>query len=71
MNLPTKIYTEKEVERAKRSSKIVGWIQGAGVVLGGAIVWNMLGWIPTVLVVGAVGYVGYKLLSRSPDKPAE
>lgn len=71
MNLPAKIYTEKEVERAKRSSKVIGWIQGAGVVLGASIVWNMLGWIPTVLVVGAVGYVGYKLLSRSSNKPEE
>lgn len=71
MNLPAKIYTEKEVERAKRSSKVIGWIQGAGVVLGASIVWNMLGWIPTVLVVGAVGYVGYKLVSRSSNKPEE
>jgi hypothetical protein len=67
VNLPTKIYTETELARAKKTSKVIGWIQGAGVVIGGTIVLNLLGWIPTVLVIGGVGYVGYKLLSSGSD----
>ncbi|MFT5434424.1 MAG: hypothetical protein ACI9OJ_005137 [Myxococcota bacterium] len=67
MNLPAKIYTETELTRAKKTSKIVGWVQGAGVVIGGAIIWNMFSWIPAVLVIGGVGYVGYKLLSSGSD----
>lgn len=67
MNLPAKIYTETELARAKKTSKVIGWFQGAGAVVGGAIVLNLLGWIPTVLVIGGVGYVGYKLLSSGSD----
>ena len=29
MNLPEKIYTEKEVARAKATAQVVGWAQGA------------------------------------------
>lgn len=67
MNLPVKIYTENELARAKKTSKMVGWAQGAGVVIAGAMVLNLLGWIPTVVVVGGVAYVGYKLLSGGSD----
>jgi len=70
MNLPAKIYTEKDLERARTTSKVVGWLQGAGVVIGGAIVLNVLGWIPTVVVVGGVAYVGYRLM-RGPKKEDE
>jgi hypothetical protein len=70
MNLPEKIYTEKDVERARSSAKMIGWAQGAGVVVGGAIVLNLLGWIPVVLGVGAVGWVLYKMVSR-PKKAGE
>ncbi len=71
MNLPAKIYSEKDLARAKRTSKLVGWAQGAGVVIVGGIVLNMLGWIPTLLVIGGVGYVGYRLLSSgSADSDA-
>ncbi len=68
MNLPAKIYTEKDLASAKQKSKVIGWLQGAGVVVGGTIVLNMLsGWIPIVLVIGGVAYVGYRLLTRGSD----
>lgn len=63
MNLPQKTYTEKELTRAKTSSKVVGWLQGAGVVIGGGILLNLLGWIPVVIGLGAVGWVVFKLMS--------
>ena len=65
MNLPAKIYTENDLTKAKSRGKIVGWIQGAGAVIVAGMVLNLLGWIPTIVVVGGVGYLAYKLLSRS------
>ena len=71
-NLPEKIYTEADVERAKTTAQVVGWAQGAGVVIGGAILWNLLGWIPVVLGVGAVGWIGWKIFgSKSTDEPED
>lgn len=71
MNLPEKIYTAKEVERAKDKAQVVGWLQGAGVVVGGAILWNLLGWIPVLIAIVAVGWVMVKLLSRPKGKDEE
>ena len=60
-NLPDKIYTEAQVERARNTAQLVGWLQGAGVVIGGAVLWNLMGWIPMLIGVGAVMWVLYKL----------
>lgn len=70
-DLPEKIYTEAEVERVRSSSRIVGWLQGAGVVIGGAVLWNLLGWIPVLLVLGAVAWVLYKLFGPKGDRGAD
>lgn len=71
MNLPSKIYSEKDMTHAKSSAKLVGWVQGAGVVLGGAILWNLLGWIPFAIGVAGLGWLGYKLLTRGTDEDVE
>lgn len=71
MNLPQKIYTEKDLTRAKSSAQVVGWLQGAGVVIGGAILWNLLGWIPVLIGLVAVGWVLIKLLSRPKNADAD
>ncbi len=68
MNLPEKIYTESELVRAKTTSRVVGWLQGAGVVLGAAILWNLLGWIPVVIGVGAVGWILYKIFGGPKEE---
>lgn len=67
MTLPEKIYTERDVTRARRKGKAIGWLQGGGVVVGGALILNFLGWIPTVLVLIVIGYGLYKLLSKKPS----
>jgi hypothetical protein len=69
MNLPEKIYTERDIARVKSSAKMVGWAQGAAVVLGGSILLNLLGWIPVVLGVGAAGYVLYKVIGPKDKDP--
>ena len=65
MNLPVKQYTETDIASARQKGKVVGWLQAAAVIIGGSMVLNLLGWIPTVLAVGAVGYGGYKWMTRS------
>jgi hypothetical protein len=71
VNLPDKIYTKKEVERAKDTAQIVGWLQGAGVVVGGLVLWNLLGWIPLLVVVVAVGWLMLKLLGGKKQDDEE
>jgi len=71
MNLPEKIYTEKEVTRAKNSAQVVGWVQGAGAVVAVGIAWKLLGWIPVLLVVGAVVWVLYRVLGGGKDENEE
>jgi len=66
-DLPEKRYTKQEVERAKATSQVVGWAQGAGAVVAGVIVLKFLGWIPALVVLGAVIWVLYKLFSH-PEK---
>ncbi len=70
MNLPEKVYSEKELTRAKTTSRVVGWVQGGAMVLGGAILWNLMGWIPVVVGVVAGGWLLTKLLS-GPKKDGE
>ena len=71
MNLPEKVYTESELTRARTTSKVVGWLQGGAAVLGGAILWNLMGWIPVVVGVVAGGWLLTKLLSRPKGEVEE
>ncbi len=64
MNLPEKTYTEHEITRAKSASHVKGWLEGAGTVVGGAILLKFLGWIPALIGVVAVAWVLYKLLAK-------
>ena len=71
MNLPEKVYTEKELTRAKTTGRVVGGLQGGAVVLGGAILWNLLGWIPVIIGVVVVIWVLLKLMSRPNNQEEE
>ena len=71
MTLPQKIYTQTEVTRAKNTAQVVGWAQGAGAVVVAAVAWRLLGWIPVVLVLGAVAWVLYKLLAGGKGDEGE
>ena len=72
MGLPEKVYTERDLVRARRKSKAVGWLQGGGVVFGGAVILNIIGnalwWIPTILILAALGY---GLLKRASKKRSD
>lgn len=67
MNLPAKRYTEAQLEKARNRERMIGWLQGAGVVVGSAVLWNLLGWIPVLLVLVAVGWVVVKVLGGSDE----
>ncbi len=59
------LYTDRDLTRARRKAKAVGWVQGGGAVLAVGVVYSIIGWIPTILVLGVVAYGIYRLL-RSP-----
>ena len=67
MGLPEKIHTDRDLERAETKGRDIGWLQGGIVVLVGGMILNVVGWIPTMVIVGVVGYVAYKMLSKSKD----
>ena len=73
MNLPQKIYTDAEVERAKNTSQLVGFAQGVGAMIVLGIGLKLLGWIPVLVVLGGVAWVLYKLLfgGKEPQEGGE
>lgn len=71
-NLPEKVYTEAQVDRARNTAQFVGWLQGAGVVIAGAVVWNLMGWVPVLIGLGAVLWVLYKVFGpKGDDSPVD
>jgi hypothetical protein len=63
-NLPS-VYSDKDLENARTKGQLIGWVQGTAVGVIGMILLKLVGWIPTVLILGAGGFVLYKLLSGS------
>jgi hypothetical protein len=59
------LYTKSDLEKARTKGQLVGWVQGGAVVLAGAVLLSFLGWIPTLVVLGAGGFLIYKLTSSS------
>ena len=71
MNLPEKLYTKKDVDNAGTKGRVVGWLQGAAVGVGGFLLMGFVGWIPIILVLGLVGYLGFKLLFGRSSKESD
>ena len=66
-NLPT-LYSQKDVENARTKGQIVGWVQGAVIGIAGMLLLGLVGWIPTLVILGVGGFVLYKLLSGPSKK---
>ena len=64
-NLPEKRHTDEDLELARTKGRVLGWVQGGGAVILGGIVLNLVGWLPAVLVLGAVAWIAYKLVTRA------
>jgi len=60
--------TKQELENARTKGQVIGWIQGAGAVLALGLAVKFLGWIPMIVVGGAVLYLGYRLFSGGKSK---
>ena len=58
------LYTDRDLIRARRKSKALGWVQGGAAVIAIGFVYNLIGWIPTVAVLALVAFGVYKLVSR-------
>ena len=62
-NLP-ELFTQREIDKTRRRHRWLGRVEGvAGIVAFGAIM-NLVGWVPSLLVLAIVGYVVWKLLSK-------
>ncbi|MEM6648585.1 MAG: hypothetical protein AAF730_20265 [Bacteroidota bacterium] len=55
-------YSQRDLEQAKQRSKSIGWVQGGAVVFAAMLGFQLLGWIPLLLLLAGVGYVGYKFI---------
>jgi len=59
-----KPYTRSDVESARTRGQLIGWVQGAGAAIAIGVVFSLIGWIPTVLLAGGVGYLVYRALFK-------
>ena len=70
-------YSRQEMDKARRRHRIVGRIEGIAAAVVAGTIFNFLGWIPTVLVLGVAGYLIYRFVlkprksSRSPGASEE
>ena len=71
VNLPEKYHTDEDLELARTKGQVIGWVQGGAAVIVGGLVLNLLGWLPAVLVLGAVGWVAYKLVTKAAKDDEE
>lgn len=65
------LYTEREITRTRRRHRLIGRLEGAGAVIAAGMIWNLLGWIPALLVLGLVAFVVYKLVAKDPKDPGD
>ena len=65
-NLP-ELYTQREVDRSRSRNRWLGRVEGAMGVVAISAIMNLLGWIPSLLVLVVAGYVVWRLL-RKPDE---
>jgi hypothetical protein len=60
--------TEQKLQTARTKGQVIGFAQGVGATLLVGVVLKFLGWIPFLVVGGAVAYLGYKLFFRHKGK---
>jgi hypothetical protein len=61
------LYNQNDVDNARTKGQLIGWVQGAGAAVAGMLLLGVVGWIPTIVIVGVGGLAAYKLLS-GPSK---
>jgi len=63
------LYTKKDVDRARTKGEVIGWIKGGVAGVAGVMLLGVIGWLPTIAVMGVGGFVLYKVFS-GPSKDA-
>ncbi|WP_419167084.1 hypothetical protein [Candidatus Palauibacter sp.] len=58
------LYTQRELDKARGRHRTLGRIEGAAAVVAAGAIFNFLGWIPTILVLGVVGYLIYRFFVK-------
>jgi hypothetical protein len=61
------LYTKKDVDLARTKGEVIGFIKGGVAGVAGVMLLGVIGWIPTLAVLGVGGFVVYKLFS-GPSK---
>ena len=61
------LYTKKDVDRARTKGEVLGFLKGGVAGVAGVVLFGVIGWIPTLAVLGVGGFVLYKLFS-GPSK---
>lgn len=63
-NLP-ELHTRHDIEKARKRYRLLGRLEGAVAVVAFGALMSLLPWIPWVLGVAVVGFVVWKLVSKS------
>ena len=58
------LYTQREVEKTRRRQRTLGRIEGVAAVVAAGAIFNLLGWLPTIFVLGVVGYLVYRFVAK-------
>ncbi|WP_419949257.1 hypothetical protein [Candidatus Palauibacter sp.] len=64
------LYTQREVDKVRRRQRTLGRIEGVAAVVAAGAIFNLLGWIPTILVFGVAGYLIYRFFLK-PRKSSD
>jgi len=59
----TSIFTQKQLDNARVRGQVKGWVQGAVSTFLFLLLLKFLGWIPAVIILGLIGFMGYKIFS--------
>jgi hypothetical protein len=56
--------TAAELEKARTTGQVIGWLQGAATMLVIGVVLKFLGWVPVVLVGAGAAWLAWRMLFR-------
>ncbi len=63
----TSIYTKRQLDNARIKGQVKGWVQGAVSTFLFLLLLKFLGWIPAILILGLLGFMGYKIFTAGKN----
>lgn len=61
---PIKLHSSQDLEHAKTKGQVIGWAQGAAVTFIALFLFKLVGWIPALVILILLGFLGYKFVKR-------